>query len=186
MSIKRLEVSPHRRTCAATEGMFGMCTTKTLTARTLIWLAVFTLPLQAMPATSCGCTGSTGCCQKKTETEPQSCCCSQQQRRQGSCCCARRQPISRQSCCGHARNEHQSQCNCGADCQCRTPKTPIPATPPVQNNSTEKVQAGLVFAISQMAVIQSKTAARQNADPTAEFFTTCSLGRCISLCRFLL
>ena len=163
-----------------------MWTTKTLTARALIWLAVFTFPLQALPLPSCGCTGSKGCCQKKTDFESQSCCCSQQQELQGSCCGARRQPISGDPCCGLVRNEQESQCNCGADCQCRTPKAPTPATPPVQNNSTEKVQADLVFAISPIAVTQSKTAARQNTEPTADFFAKCSLNRCISLCRFIL
>ncbi len=163
-----------------------MWTTKTLTARTLIWLAVFTLPLQATPAPSCGCTGSTGCCQQKTDSETQSCCRSQQQQLQGSCCCARRQSISGQTCCGHARYPQDSQCNCGVDCQCRTPKAPNPATPPAKDTSTEKVRTDLAFVTIQTSAHQSKSAVRQNADLTAEFRATCSLRRCISLCRFIL
>lgn len=182
----RTIMSRSKRTRVICQGMFAMWTTKTLTARALIWLAVFTLPLQAVPAPSCGCTGSRGCCQKKTESESQPCCCSQQQQRQRSCCCARQQSMPGRTCCGRARNEQDVQCNCGADCQCRTPKAPIPATLPVQNNSTEKVQADLAFAIFQTSLLQSKTATLQNAEPTAGLFTKCSLNRCISLCRFIL
>ena len=160
-----------------------MWITRAITARTLIWLAAITVPVQGLPAASCGCNGGTTCCNAR---QSQGCCCSAEKVREGRCCCARREAESGRSCCGKAKSSHDSGCQCGVNCQCGKAKQSQPATPnPSENSSAEKIASDAASAVSVVAVYQPPLLPRGNKEPVqSDAFT--AQDRCVSLCRFTL
>ncbi len=93
--------------------MLIMWITKRIAARTLIWLAAVTVPVQGLPAAACGCTSGRSCCQKDEKS--------------GSCCCAAKSHASgkpQHSCC-QQRSADRCRCTgakvgrCGESSPCR-------------------------------------------------------------------
>lgn len=160
-----------------------MWTTRSITARTLIWLAAITVPVQGLPATSCGCTSGTSCCNAR---QSQGCCCSAEKVRDGRCCCARREAESGHSCCSKAKSSHDSVCKCGINCQCGKAKQSQPATPTQpENNSAEKIASDVANAVCVVAADQPPVTPRGSQGAVqSDAFT--AQDRCISLCRFTL
>ncbi len=151
-----------------------------ITARTLIWLAAIAVPIQGLPAASCGCaSGKTSC--KAAGAR----CCSTEKVREGCCCGAHWQVGTVPSCCGKAPSGHDSPCKCGFNCQCRKGKLPKPATPPVAENQTEKMADDSVSTVSVAIVYVSQTTPRR-ADPFVDADVLTVRDRCASLCRFML
>jgi hypothetical protein len=173
-----------------------MWTTNSIAARTLIWLAAITIPVQGMPSRSCGCARSKICCQKDGRSK--GCCCSAEKVREGRCCCADKQATSTGSCCSASRHKaalrsccctarggQDSTCNCGSNCQCGTNQQPRPATPPVENNTAEKMASDSIATVSVATVYQPQTTQRHNHTSTAAD-ALAALDRCVSFCRFTL
>lgn len=165
---------------------------RNITARTLIWLAAIALPVQTLPAASCGCSGSTTSCNKAEGTS--GCCCSQEKVRQGRCCCSRKLAASRGSCCsgnrqvtttGYCCSQGESGCTCGVTCRCGTTKQPTPAAPPVENNSSDSL-AYVSHSASPAATADQPKATRRQDDSSSVSDALAALDRCVSLCRFVL
>lgn len=175
-----------------------MGTTGPLLTRTLIWLTVAALPLQAMPASTCPCNSNVAgrCLAKDFATrdgalshgldEPGCCCCcSTEARREGRCCCrAKRRTSAAGGCCSHA--DHTSHgCQCGPMCRCGMPRTAAPVVPPASDNPTEKLTRD-VSVQSSTAVARGPRISQWHKTLRADVAAVCSLQRCIALCRFTL
>ena len=160
-----------------------MWITRGITARTLLWLAAITVPVQGLPAASCGCNGGTTCCKAR---QSQDCCCSAEKVREGRCCCACGEAESGHSCCSKAKKSNDSGCKCGMNCQCGQAKQSQPATPtPPENNSAEKIASDVATAVSVVAVYQPPVLPSGN-ERSVQLDAFTGRDRCISLCRFTL
>lgn len=191
-----------------------MWITRGITARTLIWLAAMTVPVQGLPAASCGCATSDQsrcqtveqskrCCATTAVTTKHSCC---QEQIAGPCrctgakvcrcgdknpcrerahaCCTER--ATTHSCCSSCDTAGESACPCGINCQCGQSKEPSkPAAPPVENNTAEKVASDSVSTVSLATVVQPPIA-RRTLDSSAMTDALAALDRCATLCRFTL
>lgn len=158
-------------------------------ARTLIWLAAITLPVQAIPAASCGCTSSTNW---ENAERTASCSCSEAKVLQGTCCCSRKASVPRASCCSNNRpanttrcccNQTDSGCNCGMTCQCGKGKQPTPAAPPVENHSSDSLACDSLL-VSPIATPNQPHVTRRQDDSSSVSDALAALDRCVSLCRF--
>ena len=158
-----------------------MWITQHIAARTFVWLAALTIPVQGMPSVACGCTSgmqcsveveqSQGCCcassPSGTDTTPASCC-SQQTvgpcRCTGAkvCRCGEASPCHQQNrtCCSGKKASNSccsgdnstNGCSCGDNCQCGQNNTPAePAVPPVDNSSPERILVDSAAASSAAA-----------------------------------
>ena len=170
------------RNRAESKGLLLMSMTRNITARTLIWLTAILVPVQGLPAASCGCTGGKRCCE---EEQSQSCCCSAEKVWEGTCCCARLRAEASQSCCCKSHCGQESSCTCGINCQCGKTKQQEPATPPAENNQAEKVASDSLTTSCVATVYQPQTT-QQRQDTSAALDAIASLDRCASLCRFTL
>ena len=157
-----------------------MWITRDIVARTLIWLAAIAVPVQGLPAASCGCASDKTSCKAGD-----ACCCSAEIVRRGRCCCTTRQVGTAHSCCSKAAGGQESACKCGLNCQCGKPKQPKPATPPVENNRTEKVASNSFTTVSVAIVYRPETTRRRDGR-CAHVDVVTALDRCTSLCRFTL
>jgi hypothetical protein len=157
-----------------------MWTSKYLAARVLIWLAAIAVPLQGVPAKSCGCVDSKTCCQKDTESN---CCwCRSAEKARGWCCSARRQAAAH-ACCGDHTGQ-KSGCQCGSRCQCGQSKPPQPTAPPVESNTpAEKVVSDGASAAFIADVVLPEVA-QSHFGAAIELGTATALDRCVFLCRF--
>ena len=167
---------------AASNGLLLMWITRNITARTLIWLAAVTVPVQGLPAPSCGCTGGEACCKQQ---HVRGCCCSARKVRERCCCCASLQAGAGSSCCSEAESGQDSSCNCGLDCQCGKATQQEPATPPVEDNQTEKVVGDSLTTTTRATFGQPQTTRRREYESAGVVAVT-ALDRCTSLCRFTL
>ena len=151
-------------------------------ARTLIWLAAMTLPVQGLSAVPSGCT-SRSCCQKN---EPSAGCCAVEKVVEGHRCCNDKRATPAKSCCtGKSCCPCGSHCTCGPYCECGKAKRPMPATPPVENKRPEQVTNDLVSTGSIATVYQPQVTYPCD-DASSESGHLAALDRCISLCRFML
>lgn len=170
-------------TAAKSEGLLIMRITKHIAARTLIWLVAIAVPVQGLPAASCGCPRSISCCQKTGQSKV--CCCSAEQVRAGRCCCTQRTGKVVQSSCCKAQCWANSSCRCGVNCRCGETEPPSPAALPVENSPTRNSVSDAVSTISVTAGYQPQLSRRPN-DTSAETGLFTALDRCVSLCRFTL
>ncbi len=163
--------------------MLLMWITKNTTVRSLIWLAAITVPVQGLPAASCGCTGGKTCCKKE---QFKGCCCLAAKDREGRYCCAKQQPAATHSCCSKAGSGQDLACKCGFNCPCGKTSRQTPATPPVENNNQTEKAASDSLATNSVAIVDQLqiTQRHQDASGVAEALT--ALDRCVSLCRFTL
>jgi hypothetical protein len=157
--------------------MVNMTRLKHIAARTLVWIALIATPFQALPAASCGCTTSTACCSEGQTT----CCCSSRQ----TSCCSERQQSSQHACCGSTTDSPSSSCQCGSNCQCGKAKQPVPPTPPVEENSTEKVARDSI-AIVCTAIVYLPQTTQRTVERAAYSECMAALDICVTLCRFTL
>lgn len=170
-----------------------MWITKSIAARTLIWLAAITVPAQSLPAASCGCVGDASCCEQRSTgqcrcTGAKICRCGDASpcRKLANSCCGGR--VAKATCCSTdnsvAFSEHT--CNCGEDCQCGTSQEPKPATPPIENNNpTEQVTVDATSVAFDVTVYFPQITKR-HADACIGAVALAALNRCVSLCRFTL
>lgn len=173
-----------------------------IVARTLVWLAAATLPLQGLPVTSCSCTSVTAC--SVTAEQSHGCCCSGKNPANCPCTgakvcrCGKASPCQRQDhrncctrgarchcclgeCCSPARG---GPCPCGANCQCGKNNGPTaPAVPPVEHSSPERIVAATAAAVTFVTVQQASTT-RQHSETRAGTDALSALDRCVTLCRF--
>ena len=141
-----------------------MWTSQHLAIRALIWLAAIAVPLQGVPAESCGCANSKVCCRKDTES---------------NCCCCRSAANAHEECCSA-----HSTCNCGRNCQCGKSTPPQPTVPPVENNSpAEKVVSDGASSVFIADVVLPEIA-QSHCGAAIELGTATALDRCVFLCRF--
>ena len=170
----------------------------TTTARVLIWMAAAMLPIQMLPAAPCGCAYTA--CKSQKDTTGQSCCCSAQVVREGCCswpkapraccCCSGQQYDGGQACSHRDPNQVKPDCTCGANCpcgptcHCGETESPTPSLPPARtdtsNDSTHNVVSIVQFNVSMTSCTRRFALAESTPDATG------SLGRCASLCRFVL
>lgn len=162
--------------------MLLMWITRTLTARTLIWLAAIAVPVQGLWAASCGCSSSKASCQ---EERSKRCCCSVDKLRAGRCCAARRQATASHSCCSKSESGNESTCSCGIRCQCGKTNDQKPATPPAENTTAEKVSSDSTTSLSVETVVPMQFTQRY-AVTSFDADSLAALDRCVSLCRFTL
>lgn len=182
-----------------------MLSMQNTSCRTLIWIVALMMPVQTLPAASCGCDSGQGCCQADGELDS-SCC---QQEESDRCCCTGakvcrcgdtspcKQSTTRAccggreasaTCCAAASSVATGEpgCKCGANCQCGTTNAPGPAVPPVENtDSTEKVVANATSLASDPAIYEPRRTL-QHANACGEVDALAALDRCVSLCRFTL
>lgn len=169
--------------------------TQHIAARTFVWLAAVAIPLQGLPAFTCGC-DSVATCSHKTETVPS--CCSTGKTNSGCCsknkttasCCSKDK--SSGSCCSSDEAKTtgkggclcEGSCTCGANCQCGKDSVPAePTAPPVENSSPKRVVADSAAAASIAAIYQpSSTGRHPNVCTGATALS--ALDRCATLCRF--
>jgi len=132
-------------------------------ARLLIWLAALSLPVQTLPAATCGC----------TENHHSDCFSKSMQRG----CCA-----SGKTCCGRGK-----LCKCGSECQCGKPQHRDPVTPaPVEDSQTvEKLLADsrISHFLAKMSIRYQDTGVPE-ASPALN--AASALVRCISICQLTL
>jgi len=93
-----------------------MWTTRDIAARTLIWLAALAIPVQSLPAASCGCaigleSGDQADCRCPEERDAGPICCASQARRPS--CCSKKSS-------GPCRCTGAAVCRCGQDSACRS------------------------------------------------------------------
>ncbi len=148
-------------------------------SRLLIYLAVLAVPLQGVPAETCGCVGSNFF----GNSESSQCCCATV--RDGSGCCSSRQQDSTSSCCGNSKGGKASPCRCGSNCQCGKSHSPPPATPTTDTHDVEQLiheNQSIVAAASvpEFPSLLADVASRWQPLPAT------ALERCTSLCRFTL
>ena len=156
-----------------------MWTTRHVAARTLLWLAAMTVPLQGLAATSCGCGGVGG-----NAESPQGCC-SVDDANHKTCCCAQKRSATH-SCCQPADNQQSSGCTCDVNCSCRNQSPRTPATPPVENETpTDKIASESLAANPVTIVCIHSDTRRLDAAPSHALALD-ALDRCVSLCRFTL
>jgi hypothetical protein len=187
-----------------------MWITRHIAARSLVWLAAVTVPMQGLPAASCGCTSGKICCQQDGQSTD--CCCSRspdasgptsrkccccQQGTTGACACTgakicrcnadspcRKSP--EKTCCCQSSSAGDSVCKCGPNCQCRQTKPPQPATPPVQtNNSTVKALSQSSSPAGVATIYEAQVPQRHN-DVPLEADALTALDHCVLLSRFTL
>ena len=161
-----------------------MWTTKYIAVRSLIWLAALAVPIQGLPAADCGCASSKKCCQGYEQSA--GCCCSEVKVREGRCCCSGKRVVAERSCCCQVGiTPDSSGCNCGSNCPCDQEHQPEPATPPVENEPSQKVVGEMASAISAPTTYQpDRPQSQHDASLEADFHS--SLDRCACLCRFTL
>lgn len=159
-----------------------MWITRNFTARTLIWLAAIAVPVQSLPAATCGCESNQSCCGNK---QSKTCCCLAERVQQGRCCCTTGRGDTAHSCCSKANAEQDSPCKCGLNCQCRKSKQPTPAAPTPEDNTTQKVASNSTSIVSLVSVYQPQVSKRHN-DVAFDAGSLAALELCISLCRFTL
>lgn len=183
-----------------------MWITNTITARMLICLAGFSIPLQGLPGASCA------CCPQDLQSKGSDCCSTLELSDQGlslqaatnTCCCTgastchcnegcsvqiqqescNRTQKSDESCCITSEMSSDPVCQCGPNCQCGQRKAPIiPVAPfPVENNPTEKLVDNSISTELLSFDYQSQDPRRAQGAPSA----LAALDRCVSLCRFTL
>jgi hypothetical protein len=159
-----------------------MWTTKYFAIRCLIWLAALALPVQGFTAADCGCASTKNCCQGQSTA----CCCSRAKVQMGPCCCTgNRTADNGSSCCNATSNSGSSACNCGGNCQCGQDQQPTPATPPVENESSQKTTGEIASAVCVATSYQLDCLQRQHGTSVQTDSLT-SLDRCACLCRFTL
>lgn len=160
-----------------------MWITRNIIARTLIWLAAITLPVQSLPAMSCGCDSGRNCC---TGGKSKKCGCSAKRVRESRSCCAAPRDKTARSCCSKAKACQKLHCTCGTSCQCCKGQLPKPVTPPSEDNATQKVTSDSSLTISPLATVFEPEARQRPRDVTFGPDCLAALERCISLCRFAL
>ena len=170
------------RTWAASKGLLLMSMTRNINVRTLIWLTAILVPVQGLPAGSCGCTGGKTCCK---EEQSISCCCSAEKVRAGTCCCGQVRAEASHSCFCNSRSGQDSTCECGINCQCGKTKHQVPATPPAETNQAEKVASDSLTTCCVATTCKPQTTQRHEYTSTV-VDAIAALDRCASLCRFTL
>ncbi len=162
----------------------AMLSIKHIAARSLVWLAAIAIPVQGLPAASCGCTGSSARCPGKPPC--QRCCCSEKKVRDGQCCGTRPEAKPNHCGCSNQESSYGSACKCGVTCQCGKASLPKPTTPPpVQYRIVEKIVSDAVSAISLLATCEPAVVTRDN-EACIEFNACTAQEHCVSLCRFTL
>ncbi|WP_339736078.1 hypothetical protein [uncultured Gimesia sp.] len=183
-----------------------MWITNTITARMLICLAGFSIPLQGLPVASCACcpqdsqSKGTDCCGTLDPTDQvlsvqaatNACCCTgasichcndgcSVRKKQETCNTTQK---AEESCCISSEMFNDPACQCGPNCHCgerKEPVTPI-APSPVESNSLEKLVDNSISTESLSADYQSQDLRRAHDAPSA----LAALDLCVSLCRFTL
>ena len=155
--------------------------------RGLIWLTAALLPMQSLPAATCGCTSESASgagCEKveaSTSTGNGGCCRRQRQRS----CCDTKTTRQSSSCCSAKQSTASNRCGCGISCACSKSEQPKPATPPSQNRTSDKIAGESVLATSLATpIIPLPTQRHESA--TCNIGSFGSLDCCVSLCRFTL
>lgn len=186
-----------------------------ITARTFVWLAAVTMPLQGLSSAACGCAGGVpsfgeteqlnaagqlqNCCDRSrfaSRATPARCCGETSSPQQNHPACGSEHGCSAQgtSCSSSDTSvaSGEAECSCGADCQCgmscqcsRSDAPAEPATPPVTNSSPERTVTDLAAAAS-FATFYLSSSTRQHADVYAGTDTLTARDRCATLCRFTL
>lgn len=158
-------------------------TNNNIALRTLVWLAALALPVQAIPASSCGCSRGVSGCQAGQRGQ---CCCSADTVQQGACCCGRTKTESGPSCCKRAVTSRDSGCKCGVNCQCGKAQQPPPAAPaPTENSPAEKITCEM--ALAPFATVGSQTIATPSGDTQPlESDARTAQEHCVCLCRLTL
>lgn len=159
-----------------------MWTTRNIIVRTLIWLAAITVPVQSLPAASCGCESGQSCC---NSDHSEQCCCSADKVREGRCCCAQAKDKPSRSCCSQTKSHKEPRCTCGPGCKCGNNTLPRPATPPPENNATQKMTSNSVTTVAQAMVCESQ-ATQRHYDAGFDANSAAAHQLCVSLCRFTL
>lgn len=157
-------------------------TTNNIALRALVWLVALTFPIQALPASSCGCSRGVSGCQTGQRHQ---CCCSAETVKQGTCCCARTKTESGPTCCSRAVTSRDSGCACGINCQCGKAQQPPPATTPTENSPAEKISSDV--AIGPFAAVDFQTFATPRGDTKPlESDALTAQEYCVCLCRLTL
>lgn len=159
--------------------------TNNSTIRTLVWLAIFAIPLQYVPTSACGCSrsisGSTaGRCPCTGATVCQC---------DNNSCCNSAATANTCSSNNPSNDVGTFGCQCGENCQCGSQKQPIdPPLTPVENTDPVEKLAKDSLSIASIAEIRPFPTRlhRRNGEKSVAIEAVSSLTRCVSLCRFAL
>jgi hypothetical protein len=184
-----------------------MWTASDAISRTLVWLTVFALPLQAFPCTDCGCASGgvrcpddaespvSDCCCRQQDAETPPCCsrgaankprcrCSARAVREGRCCFSRRKAPATEASCSASHHE-AGGCTCGLNCRCGESPVPVPAAPVSSDRPGEELTcAAAELESSDLGDHRRILRRRESLHADAEAVD--SLERCAALCRFTL
>lgn len=181
-----------------------MWITHHIAARTFVWLAVVTIPVQSLPSVACDCTSGMTCSVEGEQS--QGCCCASSCcgiQTPGSCrctsakvcrcdeasschqqsrtCCSGKKATN--SCCSDDKSTNG--CSCGDNCQCGENNTPAePAVPPVDNSSSKRILVESAATDSSATAYLPSATTRQHLDVQAGVDALSTLDRCVTLCRF--
>lgn len=155
----------------------------TLFTRIVIWLMAITIPVQSLPAASCGCSGWG--INLQGNSEGQICCCALAKQQAGTCCCLQQQAKSEPTCCHQSSEESGSPCQCGENCRCGQSEPLQPFIPASQEHLTEKV-AQDAYSSSGNSLLLTPQTAESYPKASATFDASTALDRCATLCRFTL
>lgn len=162
----------------------AMCKTRDVAASLVIWLTALTVPVQALPALSCGCTTSNKSCCANGEQATSSCCSATNAGKRTCCCTRKRATIS---CCRKAKlGAKNTVCKCGSACRCRQGSEHQQAMPPVENENATQELVSLSLSTVSPATLYRPVVSRQHDDAFPHFVCVSALDRCAVLCRFAL
>lgn len=184
--------SPNLMGEMSSKGLLNMSELHHIAARTLIWLAALTMPVQGISMASCGCCSSESCCASAEQSA--CCCCSTARSGNGGRCCAGKRLESGRLQRSIPHESGASSCEfcqtgsdrtCGPTCQCGKAQQSAPATPPVESNVAENLAMDLVSSPIVATAYQPQVT-RQHDAPSSASDGLAVMDRCVSLCRFTL
>ena len=156
-----------------------MVTHISIFTRIVIWLMAIAIPVQGVPAASCGCSES--CIHQSAKSDGQSCCCALAKREAGTCCCSRQEA----TCCRQSRENSGSPCQCGDNCRCGHPEPSHPFTPVRQESQTERIVQD-ANSFDGMIILPASKTTKCHPLASSQPNASTALDRCAALCRFTL
>ena len=156
-----------------------MSTHTTILIRLVIWLVALTIPVQNLPAASCGC--SECAINLRAKPECQTCCCALTEQAARTCCCSQRQ----ERCCSQNPQKSDSECQCGGNCRCGQSEPTQPFTPISPPNLIESVAQTADSANGNLLPLAPQTPEGHSKASSTSYAST-ALDRCAALCRFTL
>lgn len=155
----------------------------TIFVRLVIWLVAITMPVQSLPAESCGCAGCD--IDRNAKPEKRYACPASPRQEAAGCCCSRQKATSEATCCSQTQQASAPHCGCEENCRCRQSEPSQPSTPiSPESRSVQVAQLGCPANAGVLFQAPQSVPGTLTASPTD--IASTALDRCAALCRFTL